>query len=55
MPFAHIALLHTSSTRKGFTLIEVIVAMTILAIILVSVFEVYSNIIVMSKRLELDR
>lgn len=41
--------------RGGFTLVEVIVAMTILSIVLVSVFEVYSNIVVMSKRLELDR
>lgn len=40
---------------EGFTLIEVIVAMTILSIVLISVFEVYSNIIVMTKRLELSR
>ena len=39
----------------GFTLIEIIVSITILSIVLVSVFEIYSNIIVMSKRLELGR
>lgn len=39
----------------GFTLVEVIVAMSILSIVLVSIFQVYSNIIVMSKRLELGR
>lgn len=44
-------LVHTA----GFTLIEVIVSMTILSIVLVSVFGVYSNIVVMSKRLELSR
>lgn len=44
-----------SAYTAGFTLIEIIVSMTILSIVLVSVFEVYSNIIVLSKRLELSR
>ncbi len=42
-------------SQRGFTLIELIVAITILGIVLVSVFQIYSNIIVMSKRLELAR
>lgn len=41
--------------RLGFTLIEIIVSLTILSIVLISVFQIYSNIIVMSKRLELGR
>ena len=44
-----------TARSKGFTLIEIIVAVTILAIVLVSVFEIYSQIITTSKRLELAR
>jgi prepilin-type N-terminal cleavage/methylation domain-containing protein len=45
-----------STTRpSGFTLVEIIVAVTILALVLVSVFEIYSQIITTSKRLELAR
>jgi prepilin-type N-terminal cleavage/methylation domain-containing protein len=42
-------------SSQAFTLIEVIVAMTILALILTSVFQIYTNIATMSKRLELAR
>ena len=45
----------STSRPNGFTLIEIIVAITILAIVLVSVFEIYSQIITTSKRLELAR
>jgi prepilin-type N-terminal cleavage/methylation domain-containing protein len=41
--------------HRGFTLIEVIVAITILGIILTSVFQIYSHISLMSKRLEMAR
>ncbi len=44
-----------SKTNSGFTLIEMIVAITILAIIMLSIFWVYSNIINVNKRLELAR
>ena len=44
-----------SAHTAGFTLIEIIVSMTILSIVIVSVFQVYSNIILLSKRLELSR
>ncbi|MBP8016922.1 prepilin-type N-terminal cleavage/methylation domain-containing protein [Candidatus Gracilibacteria bacterium] len=44
-----------SKTNSGFTLIEMIVAITILAIIMLSIFGVYSNIINVNKRLELAR
>lgn len=46
---------HILSEKSGFTLVEIIVAMTILALILTSVFQVYSNIITLSKRLEMAR
>ncbi len=56
MPFSYyVPRPHSKNQANGFTLIEIIVAMTILSIVLVSVFEIYSNIIVMSKRLELSR
>lgn len=41
--------------KSAFTLIELLVAISILSIIMVSVFEVYSNILSLNKRLELDR
>lgn len=41
--------------HRGFTLIEVIVAITILGIILTSVFQIYSHISLMGKRLEMAR
>jgi prepilin-type N-terminal cleavage/methylation domain-containing protein len=44
-----------TARTKGFTLVEIIVAVTILAVVLVSVFEIYSQIITTSKRLELAR
>lgn len=40
---------------QAFTLIEIIVAITILSIVLTSVFQIYSQIITTSKRLELAR
>lgn len=43
------------TSNFGFTLIEIIVAITILSIVLISVFQIYSQIITTSKRLELAR
>lgn len=39
----------------GFTLIELIVSMTIFAILMASIFMIYSNIVSANKRLELTR
>lgn len=41
--------------KKAFTLIEIIVAITILAVIMVSVFVIYSNIIAINRRLQAQR
>lgn len=41
--------------KQGFTLIEIIVAVTILSLIMVSVFGIYSNIIGLNKRLAVSR
>ena len=41
--------------KQAFTLIEIIVALTILSLVMVSVFEIYSNIIALNKRLEVSR
>ncbi|MDD2565294.1 MAG: type II secretion system protein [Candidatus Gracilibacteria bacterium] len=41
--------------KTGFTLIEMIVALTILSIIMLSIFVVYSNFINLNKKLELSR
>ena len=41
--------------KRAFTLVELIVAISILSLIMVAVFEVYANIISLNKRLELDR
>lgn len=38
-----------------FTLIEMIISVTIISIIMLSIFEIYSNIILTNKRLELQR
>lgn len=46
---------HKPSLKQAFTLIELIVAITILAVILLSVFMIYSNILNINKRLELSR
>ncbi len=43
------------SRHSGFTLIEVIVAVTILSILLLSIFFVYTNIVHANRRLELLR
>lgn len=47
--------LRLTKNVSAFTLVEIIVAMTILALILTSVFQIYANIATMSKRLELAR
>lgn len=47
--------MHSKYRQKWFTLIEMIVAVTILAFIMLSVFVVYSNILQINKRLELNR
>jgi prepilin-type N-terminal cleavage/methylation domain-containing protein len=41
--------------KQGFTLIELIVAITIFSVIMLSIFFVYSNIITVNKKLELYR
>ena len=41
--------------KNAFTLVELLVAISILSLIMVSVFEVYSNILSLNKKLELDR
>ncbi len=41
--------------KKGFTLIEVVVAITIFSVIMVSVFEIYSRVLHANKRLEMSR
>ncbi|MFZ4460984.1 MAG: PulJ/GspJ family protein [Patescibacteria group bacterium] len=41
--------------KHGFTLIEIIIAVTILSFIMVSVFGIYSNIIALNKRLAVSR
>jgi prepilin-type N-terminal cleavage/methylation domain-containing protein len=42
-------------SASGFTLIELIVAITIFAIIMVSIFAIYVNIVSTNKKLELTR
>lgn len=44
-----------SRSHDAFTLIELIVSITILSVILLSVFEIYSNILQINKRLEVMR
>lgn len=46
---------HSPVTSRGFTLIELVVAITILSVIMLSVFTIYSNIIQINKRLEVMR
>jgi prepilin-type N-terminal cleavage/methylation domain-containing protein len=41
--------------KKAFTLIELILAITILSIIMLSIFVIYANIIESNKKLELSR
>lgn len=41
--------------KKWFTLVEMLVAITILSIIMLSIFVIYRNIIYVNKKLELDR
>lgn len=45
----------TTRTVTGFTLIEIVVAITILAVIMVSVFEIYTRVMTINRRLELSR
>lgn len=40
---------------QAFTLIELVVSITILSVILLSVFEIYNNILQINKRLEVMR
>lgn len=42
-------------SKKGFTLIELILAITILSIIMLSIFVIYTNVIESNKKLELSR
>lgn len=42
-------------TRRAFTLVEIIVSVAILAVVLISIFGAYSNIITINKRLEIMR
>lgn len=44
-----------SRSPDAFTLIELIVSITILSVILLSVFEIYNNILQINKRLEVMR
>lgn len=44
--------LRSSRAKNGFTLIELVVSVTILSIIMLSVFVVYSDLIQVNKRLE---
>lgn len=46
---------HSLASHRGFTLIELVVAITILSVIMLSVFTIYSNIIQINKRLEVMR
>lgn len=41
--------------KKAFTLVEIVVAVTILSMVMITVFEAYSNILALNKRLELGR
>lgn len=41
--------------NKAFTLIEIIVSITILSVILMSVFSIYTNLIAINKRLQVIR
>lgn len=43
------------NNSRAFTLIELVVSITILSVILLSVFQVYSNILMINKRLEIMR
>ncbi|NCP76635.1 prepilin-type N-terminal cleavage/methylation domain-containing protein [bacterium] len=45
----------TVKNRTAFTLIELIVSITILSVIMLAVFEIYSNILQINKRLEVMR
>ncbi len=42
-------------SNKAFTLVELVVSITILSVILLSVFDIYSNILSVNKRLEVMR
>lgn len=42
-------------SHSGFTLVELVVSITILSVILLSVFDIYSNILQINKRLEVMR
>lgn len=41
--------------RSAFTLVEIVVAMTLFGLIMMSVFLVYSNVIAASRQLEMTR
>lgn len=41
--------------KKGFTLAEMVVAVTILSVVMISVFEIYYGVLSLSKRLEFSR
>ncbi len=43
------------TSRQAFTLIEIVVATTILAVVMVSVFEIYLSVLTLSRRLEFSR
>lgn len=42
-------------SRQAFTLIEIVVAVTILAVVMVSVFEIYLGVLTLNRRLEFSR
>lgn len=43
------------TSRQAFTLIEIVVAVTILAVVMVSVFEIYLGVLTLNRRLEFSR
>ena len=43
------------TAQKGFTLVEVVVAVTILAVVMVSIFEIYLGVLSLNRRLEFAR
>lgn len=43
------------TSQKGFTLTEIIVAITLLSFVMLSVFQIYSSIVTLSKRLNVTR
>jgi len=48
-------IIQKQKTREAFTLIELVVAVTILSIIMLSVFVIYSNLINVNRKLEQTR